>query len=46
MEFFRWRLVEAPETPSQGTVYRLFSGGWDAVLEACGARRPLPIGAL
>ena len=36
MEFFRWRLVGAPATPSQATVYRLFPGGWPAVLEALG----------
>jgi hypothetical protein len=34
MQFFRWRLVEAPATPSQGTVYKLFPGGWSAVLAA------------
>ena len=34
MQFFRWRLVEAPATPTQATVYRLFPGGWDAVLAA------------
>ena len=34
MQFFRWRLVEAPATPTQATVYRLFPGGWDAVLKA------------
>jgi hypothetical protein len=34
MEFFRWRLVEAPATPTQATVYRLFPGGWPAVLAA------------
>jgi hypothetical protein len=34
MEFFRWRLVEAPATPTQATVYRLFPGGWPAVLTA------------
>jgi hypothetical protein len=34
MQFFRWRLVEAPATPTQATVYRLFPGGWSAVLEA------------
>ena len=33
MEFFRWRLVEAPATPTQATVYRLFPGGWPAVLQ-------------
>ena len=34
MEFFRWRLVVAPATPTQATVYRLFPGGWPAVLAA------------
>jgi hypothetical protein len=34
MQFFRWRLVGAPATPTQATVYRLFPGGWPAVLEA------------
>ena len=34
MEFFRWRLVDAPATPTQATVYRLFPGGWPAVLAA------------
>jgi hypothetical protein len=34
MEFFRRRLVEAPATPTQATVYRLFPGGWSAVLAA------------
>ena len=34
MQFFRWRLVEAPATPTQATVYRLFPGGWPAVLAA------------
>jgi hypothetical protein len=37
MEFFKWRLAAAPDTPSQGTVYNLFPGGWAAVLEACAA---------
>jgi len=37
MEFFKWRLVAAPDTPTQGTVYKLFPGGWPAVLEACTA---------
>jgi hypothetical protein len=36
MEFFRWRLAEAPASPTQGTVYRLFPGGWPAVLSAAG----------
>jgi hypothetical protein len=34
MEFFRWRLTGAPATPTQATVYRLFPGGWAAVLAA------------
>ena len=34
MQFFRWRLVGAPATPTQATVYRLFPGGWPAVLAA------------
>jgi hypothetical protein len=34
MQFFRWRLVEAPATPTQATVYRLFPGGWPAVIAA------------
>jgi hypothetical protein len=34
MQFFRWRLVDAPGTPTQATVYRLFPGGWPAVLAA------------
>lgn len=33
-EFLRWRLANAPETPGQAAVYRLFPGGWAAVLEA------------
>ena len=37
MEFFKWRLVAAPDTPTQATVYNLFPGGWAAVLEACAA---------
>ena len=40
MQFFRWRLVEAPATPTQATVYRLFPGGWQAVLEALGPVDP------
>jgi hypothetical protein len=36
MQFFRWRLAEAPATPTQATVYRLFPGGWQAVLDALG----------
>jgi hypothetical protein len=34
MQFFRWRLVGAPATPTQATVYHLFPGGWPAVIEA------------
>jgi hypothetical protein len=33
-EFFRWRLTSAPDSPSQPEVYRLFPGGWAAVLDA------------
>lgn len=33
-EFFRWRLKNALDTPSQMTVYRAFPGGWAEVLEA------------
>jgi hypothetical protein len=36
MEFFKWRLAVMPDTPTQATVYNLFPGGWNAVLEACG----------
>jgi hypothetical protein len=31
-EFFRWRLRIAPESPSQGTLYVLFPGGWAEAL--------------
>lgn len=34
MEFFRWRREFAPDTPTQGTVYRLFDGGWSEIQEA------------
>jgi hypothetical protein len=37
LEFFRWRLESAIEAPTQGTVYRLFPGGWAEVLQAAGA---------
>jgi hypothetical protein len=37
MEFFKWRFVAAPDTPSQAAVYKLFPGGWEAVLAACRA---------
>ncbi len=33
-EFFRWRLESAPDSPSQPDLYRLFPGGWAAVLDA------------
>jgi LAGLIDADG endonuclease len=33
-EFFRWRLVAVPDSPSQPELYRLFPGGWAAVLDA------------
>ena len=32
MEFFRWQIERAVNAPTQGTVYRLFPGGWDEVL--------------
>ena len=37
MEFFRWRLAAVLDAPTQATVYRLFPGGWHAVLDACAA---------
>ncbi len=33
-EFLRWRAKHAPESPSQMTIYRLFPGGFESVLEA------------
>ena len=33
-EFLRWRLTNAPDSPGQAEVYRLFRGGWAVVLEA------------
>ena len=33
-EFLRWRLENSPESPGQAELYRLFAGGWEAVLEA------------
>lgn len=33
MEFFRWRYEGVVDAPSQGTVYRLFPGGWAEVLD-------------
>jgi hypothetical protein len=35
VEFFRWRLRAAPNTPTQATIYKLFPNGWAEVLEAC-----------
>ena len=32
-EFFRWRLENAPDSPGQAQVYRLFPGGWQSVLD-------------
>jgi hypothetical protein len=37
MEFFKWRFVAAPDAPSQGSVYRVFPGGWEEVLTAARA---------
>jgi hypothetical protein len=37
MEFFKWRFAAAPDTPSQAAVYKLFPGGWQAVLDAARA---------
>jgi Homing endonuclease associated repeat len=37
VEFFRWRLESAIDGPTQGTVYRLFPGGWAEVLQVAGA---------
>jgi hypothetical protein len=42
MQFFRWRIVGAPATPTQATVYRLFPGGWSAVLAAYEASADQP----
>jgi hypothetical protein len=33
-QFFRWRHRCAPHLPCKMTVYRLFPGGWNAVLKA------------
>lgn len=33
MEFFRWRLDHAVDTPTHPTMYRCFPGGWADVLE-------------
>jgi len=32
----KWLLAVMPDTPTQATVYNLFPGGWNALLEACG----------
>jgi hypothetical protein len=42
MEFFRWRYEKDVDAPSQGTVYRVFPGGWDEVLDEL---RVLPVAA-
>ena len=34
MEFFRWRLEAAVDTPTQATVYHRFPGGWAEVIAA------------
>jgi hypothetical protein len=44
-----WRLRNAPDSPGQAEIYRLFPGGWPAVLEALppgrvGFRPALPLG--
>ena len=33
LEFFRWRYERAVDAPTQGTIYRLFRGGWAEVLD-------------
>ncbi len=32
LEFFRWRYDQAVDAPTQGSIYRLFPGGWPEVL--------------
>jgi hypothetical protein len=34
LEFFRWRLSTPVDAPTQGTVYKLFPGGWSEVIQA------------
>jgi hypothetical protein len=34
VEYLRWRLESDPESPGQASIYRLFPGGWPAVLAA------------
>jgi hypothetical protein len=41
-EFFSWRLQEAPESPGQAAVYRLFPGGWPSVLDALSPQQGPP----
>jgi hypothetical protein len=36
IEFFRWRIKEAPQSPSQAAIYGLFPGGWAEVIASCG----------
>ena len=40
MEFFRWRLANAPDTPTQADLYRLFEGGFPEAL--AGAEMGVP----
>lgn len=44
-EFFRWRHRFAPAVPSQETVYRVFPGGWQSVLDSLGDDRASASGA-
>jgi hypothetical protein len=37
-EFLQWRLEHAPESPCQMTLYRVFPGGFNAVLAALRSR--------
>lgn len=34
VEYLRWRLESDPSSPGQSSIYRLFPGGWPAVLSA------------
>jgi hypothetical protein len=38
-EFLRWRTFNAPESPCQMTIYRVFPGGWMEVLACARAAR-------
>ena len=40
-EFLRWRAANAPESPSQMTIYRSFHGGFAEALAAARAEGPL-----